>query len=175
MTRIVTTLTNAAAIATRLADRVPAALQALSDHEPGYPASTPGSGSVGGGHGGGASSPVERLAGRVGGDRVLADRAELHRLARRVEGDLGRMLHIVTAATTHRTGTEGAGVGADCCSNHERVGDYGQPVYRAGLCRWCYDHRLAEGVAPSVALMEARARDGRVTPSALRFAKAVRR
>ena len=175
MTRIVTTLENSAAIATRIAAALPSALQALSDHEPGYPASTPGSGSVGGGHGGGSSSPVERLAGRVGGDRVLADRAELHHLARRVDGDLRRMLHICHAATTHRAGSEGAGVGAECCSNHERIDDYGQPVYRAGLCRWCYDHRLAEGMAPSVALMEARARDGRVTPNSLRFAKAARR
>lgn len=174
--RIVTTTHNSAAILARIADRLPAALQSLSDHEPGYPSTTPGAGSVGGGHGGGSSSPVERLAGRVGTDRVLADREELTARLRRIDADARRVLHIVNAATTHRVGDGGDGgdvSSTECCTNHaERMQDFTRPVYRVGLCRFCYDYRAVEGVAPPLALLEARAANGgRVTAKMVQFAK----
>ena len=176
MTRMTTTLDNAAIILARAARLVPSALASMSDHEPGYPASTPGSGSIGGGSGGLPGSPVERLAGIVGNDRTLSDRAELSRIVRRIEVDARRALHIVTAHTSTVHGSEGTTAGAECCTNHERVQDMTKPVFRAGLCRQCYEFKLAEGTVPSVQVLEAVERNGgRMTATIIRQAKHGRR
>lgn len=172
MTRLTTIVANAARTADRLEVILPAALSALHDARPGYPATVPGSGSIGGGSGGVPTSSVERLAGTLGRDRSLADYAELRRCVLGAERLLLRAHQIATAHTSTTTSEVGTTAGAECCASHERVQDFTAAIYRTDLCRFCYEYKLTEGVWPPVALLVARAAaGGRVTPTMVRHAR----
>ncbi len=165
--------------------RVHRAVRNMREVQPGFPTSTPGNGSPGGGRWTpGADTIVERLAlpgdrvGTIGRDAAVADLDRLHDIARQLRPLVREARDICvrwgysTAGEFHlgerrQPGrpTEGETNAAKWCtscarlSKAEPVGDKG----RRGLCRWCADYQDAEGAMPPEALLDLRHRGARIT------------
>jgi hypothetical protein len=176
--------TLAARWADDIAARIHATLRNLDDHMPGFPATTPGSGSVGGG-GSSTASRTEALAlDGLARDDALRDRQDLIRAvgAFYASADL---LHTLTARWGYRTTGEwnpaatspqakptehevNAGRWCTSCARvhvMEPVGTKG----RSGLCRWCYDFQsLHVGKLPTHGLLDAHHRGVKITEAMIR-------
>lgn len=175
----------------RLADaagRIHPTLRNLRELQPGYPATTPGNGSPGGGTGGHSASIVERLAGTIDDDDAYRDLARIRALIRDLEPRV-RELHALclrwgyrTAGEAHygnptppRRSTEHDSNRERWCTSHERI-HVAEPVGthgREGLCRWCYEFKQSEGVLPPLELVDARSRGIKITDAVVRAALAV--
>jgi hypothetical protein len=164
--------------------RIDATLRNLEDHAPGFPSTTPGSGSVGGG-GSSTSSRTETLAiTGLGTDDAMRDYARIKALVKQV-APLTAEMKIITDRWGYRTAGEwnpfatspqgkptehesNAGRWCTSCARihvMEPVGVKG----RAGLCRWCYDFQtLHTGKLPTHALLDARHRGVKVTETLIR-------
>ena len=174
MTRLTTIVANAARTADRLEVILPAALSALHDARPGYPATTPGSGSIGGGSGGVPTSSVERLAGTLGRDRALVDARRLHQCVTGAARLLAEAHQIATAHTSTTTSEVGTTAGAELCASCLRV-ERCVPTFASGLCRWCYDYGRAEGGQPPTDLLHAHHEGRRVTATLIARSRATRK
>lgn len=174
MTRLTTIVANAARTADRLEVILPAALSALHDARPGYPATVPGSGSIGGGSGGVPTSSVERLAGTLGRDRALVDARRLHVCVSTAERLLAEAHQIATAYTSTTTSEVGTTAGRESCSSCIRIQKVAE-VYRAGLCRFCYRHRDSEGTDPMLELVRAHHEGRNITATMIQRAKVATR
>jgi hypothetical protein len=159
--------------------RIDATMRNLSDHMPGFPSTTPGSGSVGGG-GSSTSSRTESLAVMgIDADDAMRDFAEIKALIKRMAPDAVK-LKILTDRWGFRSSgewnplaTSPQGKPTEHESNAERwctscarihvmepVGTKG----RSGLCRWCYDFQATHaGKLPTHALLDAHHRGVRIT------------
>ena len=165
--------------------RVHRAVRNMREVSPGFPSSTPGNGSPGGGRWTpGADTIVERLAmsgehvGTIDRDDALADLRRLEDIARQMRPlvrearDICMRWGYSTAGEFHvgerrQPGrpTEGDTNAAKWCTSCARlqkaepVGDKG----RRGLCRWCADFEDAERTLPPLALLDLRHRGARIT------------
>ena len=132
------------------------AFRNLREVQPGFPSTTPGNGSVGGGSGDG-SSIVERMLddnGHMRPDDAVIDMAAAKDLLRQmkplIEGFRDLMLRWgYTTAGEHQAGERRQPAGRDTaaphperdsCTHHLKFGIHEQlgPKGRAGLCGWCY-------------------------------------
>lgn len=157
------------------------AFRNLREVQPGFPSTTPGNGSVGGGSGGHGESIVERMLdedGNMRPDDAAADLETATELIHRMKPLVRdfRDLMIRWGYTTsgeyqpgkrHQPSVHGGQPVAerDCCSHHLKFSMF-EPLGakgRGGLCRWCYDFQHAEGVLPPSSFLEHRARGGTVT------------
>jgi hypothetical protein len=167
--RLAVWLSDAAADAHR-------ALRNMREAGPGFPSSTPGSGSVGGGHGGGESI-VERLAlaGELAVDQAMVDADELRRLVGEIRPRVDRLRTITgrwgfavpgewEPRRRPRPGkpTEHESNAERWCRSHERIG-VAEPVRARGLCRWCAEFEAAQQMLPPLGVLEAHARGQRIT------------
>ena len=160
------------------AARIHPAIRNLRELQPGFPSTTPGNGSVGGGSGFSSSSIVERLAGTVDSDDAVRDLARIRELQRVLEPKV-RELHDLTLRWGYRRagefdpGAPSPGPGkaeADhnrerWCSSCERV-KVAEPVGekgRNGRCRWCSDFVAQYDVLPPIEILDARHRGIRIT------------
>ena len=140
----------------------------LAEIQPGYPATTPGNGSPGGGSGGGRNSITERLAIDPQPDKAAADYAALARCVTLIRNEIDRLYPIVTQYNYATGGEDTAGVNerhamprdvnayaeAGCTSCARPEVRQWSTVHKNGLCRWCYDLQRAEGFAPTQRLLE---------------------
>lgn len=153
------------------------AVRNMREAGPGFPSSTPGSGSVGGGGGGPRESIVERLAlgGELAEDSALVDLAELGRLVAELRPRVDRLRTVTQRWGFAVTGefepvrrprpgkpTEHAVNAERWCRSHERIG-VAEPVRARGLCRWCGEFELAQQMLPPLGVLEAHARGQRIT------------
>ena len=174
----------AAAWTPDIAARIDATLRNLEDHAPGFPSTTPGSVSVGGG-GSSTSSRTETLALMgIDADDAMRDHAAIVKAVESMYA-AADVLHTLTARWGYRTAGEwnplatspqgkptehesNAGRWCTSCARihvMEPVGVKG----RAGLCRWCYDFQtLHAGKLPTHALLDARHRGVKVTETLIR-------
>jgi hypothetical protein len=174
----------AAAWAPDIAARIDATLRNLEDHAPGFPSTTPGSGSVGGG-GSSTSSRTETLALMgIDADDAMRDHAAIVKAvdAMYAAADL---LHTLTARWGYRTAgewnplatspqakaTEHESNAGRWCSHHARH-QMAEPVGakgRGGLCRWCYEFQAEHGTKlPPLDIIVAKAEGRRITQSMVR-------
>ena len=168
--RLAVWLSDAAADAHR-------ALRNMREAGPGFPSSTPGSGSVGGGGGGPRESIVERLAlgGELSTDSAMVDLDELGRLVAELRPRVDRLRTVTQRWGFAVTGewepvrrprpgkpTEHAVNAERWCTSHERIG-VAEPVRARGLCRWCGEFEAAQQMLPPLGVLEAHARGQRIT------------
>jgi hypothetical protein len=153
------------------------AVRNMREAGPGFPSSTPGSGSVGGGGGGPRESIVERLAlgGELSTDSAMVDLDELGRLVAELRPRVDRLRTVTQRWGFAVTGewepvrrprpgkpTEHAVNAERWCTSHERIG-VAEPVRARGLCRWCGEFEAAQQMLPPLGVLEAHARGQRIT------------
>jgi hypothetical protein len=163
------------------AARIHPALRNLRECQPGFPSTTSGSGSVGGG-GGPSKSITERLAlseTSIDNDDAVRDLARIKQLARDLEPKV-RELSDLASRWGYRTNGEyrpdapGPRAAGDresesnkqrWCSSHARA-EITEPVGstgRNGRCRWCDDFLRHHETLPPINILDARERGIRIT------------
>lgn len=153
------------------------AVRNMREAGPGFPSSTPGSDSVGGGGGGPRESIVERLVlgGELSTDSAMVDLDELGRLVAELRPRVDRLRTVTQRWGFAVTGewepvrrprpgkpTEHAVNAERWCTSHERIG-VAEPVRARGLCRWCGEFEAAQQMLPPLGVLEAHARGQRIT------------
>lgn len=160
------------------AARIHPALRNLRELQPGFPSSTQGSGSVGGGSGGFGPSIVEQLAGTIDSDDAVRDLARIRDLEKHLMPRI-RELHDLTLRWGYRrsgeydptapsprpNATEGDTNRERWCTSCERI-KVAEPVGEKGRnnrCRWCTDFVATYRSLPPLAILDARHRGIRIT------------